>query len=366
MSAGPVPGPPRRSGATAWVAGGLAWAAAYAVFAMVDTPANLVVAVVELLVPPLLVGVVVQAATRRPGCPDLAARALAAAVAALPADRRDWGAALTAELAGITDRAARRRFALGAALAALRLSVVRGRTALAVAAAGLAAAVAAAAAHVAMPDLTLFAALFAALVTAAAATTRGVGWPAVLTGFAVVAAIVATVVFLRGEPVDVRVRPKASVHLAVALAGCLWLALRFRGSAAREAVSAAVVVCWFLMSLRAPQALVLPLLAAPAAAFAVPAFVAARAAGLRAGFDAAVRTVVMAAPLTYAAYLPEAARSYVIDGRMLDGDVLAPSSITLTDGLALCLGVLPALGLAVGVLGAGIGARVTSRRAAVL
>jgi hypothetical protein len=44
---------------------------------------------------------------------------LAAAVATLPADRRDWGAAMAAELAQVQGRAARWRFAAGCARAAV-------------------------------------------------------------------------------------------------------------------------------------------------------------------------------------------------------------------------------------------------------
>jgi hypothetical protein len=51
--------------------------------------------------------------------PDAPARLLALAVATLPEARRDWGAAMTAELSGIAGRAARRRFAAGSARAAL-------------------------------------------------------------------------------------------------------------------------------------------------------------------------------------------------------------------------------------------------------
>jgi hypothetical protein len=44
---------------------------------------------------------------------DFAGRALAVAVRALPADRRDWGLAMQAELATVEDAAARRSFAFG-------------------------------------------------------------------------------------------------------------------------------------------------------------------------------------------------------------------------------------------------------------
>ena len=51
--------------------------------------------------------------------PDAAARFLAIAVATLPRERRDWGAAMLAELSSVTDSAARWRFAASSARAAL-------------------------------------------------------------------------------------------------------------------------------------------------------------------------------------------------------------------------------------------------------
>jgi len=68
----------------------------------------------------------------------------AAAAATLPADRRDWGAAMTAELAQVQDPAARWRFAAGCARAALyppggnRAAVAGALTFAALAATGLA------------------------------------------------------------------------------------------------------------------------------------------------------------------------------------------------------------------------------------
>jgi hypothetical protein len=52
---------------------------------------------------------------------DPPGRLLAVAVASLPAHRRDWGAAMLAELAEVRGRPARWRFALSCARATLRL-----------------------------------------------------------------------------------------------------------------------------------------------------------------------------------------------------------------------------------------------------
>ena len=51
--------------------------------------------------------------------PDVAARLLAVTVATLPEERRDWGAAMMAELSSLTDSTARWRFAVSSARAAL-------------------------------------------------------------------------------------------------------------------------------------------------------------------------------------------------------------------------------------------------------
>jgi hypothetical protein len=53
------------------------------------------------------------------GQPDVAARFLAIAVATLPEQRHDWGAAMMAELSSLTDFTARWRFAVSSARAAL-------------------------------------------------------------------------------------------------------------------------------------------------------------------------------------------------------------------------------------------------------
>ena len=97
----------------------------------------------------------------------------------------------------------------------------------------------------------------------------------------------------------------------------------------------------------------------PAAAFFVPAFVAGRRSGLR----ATVWTVVAAMPLAYALWLPEALRRHAIDGRTLDGDLIAPVGVNLTDALTFNFGIFPVLGLTVGLVGAALGARLVIRPA---
>ncbi|HEV8571164.1 MAG TPA: hypothetical protein VGQ92_29410 [Actinoplanes sp.] len=78
---------------------------------------------------------------------------------------------------------------------------------------------------------------------------------------------------------------------------------------------------------------------------------------LRSGLQAAVWTVTAIMPLTYALWLPEALRRHAIDGRSLDGEVVAPVGVNLADALVFCLGIFPVLGLTLGVIGAALGAR---------
>ncbi len=158
------------------------------------------------------------------------------------------------------------------------------------------------------------------------------------------------------------------------LAGCLWVAVasaRWRGAnrlAPHLGVAAAVVfAAWFLLTNRldgteppAPVALLLglALALAPFAIFLVPAFAAARAGrSRRSGVHTAVWAVAATMPLTYALWLPEALRRHAIDGRTLDGELLAPAGVNLADAVVFCLGIFPLFGLTLGVLGAVLGAR---------
>ena len=138
---------------------------------------------------------------------DIPARIVAAAAAWLPAHRRDWGRAMTAELAHVHDQAGRWRFALGALRIALFLPSGRGRRVLSVALAGLvaAAAVTAVAAAV-IPDLALSAAILGLLLggyatlrtarTARPARPGGPRWttPGVLVAVVAVATVTAAIV----------------------------------------------------------------------------------------------------------------------------------------------------------------------------
>jgi len=120
-----------------------------------------------------------QARARLSGM-DGPARLLAAAAATLPGDRRDWGAAMAAELAQVQDRPARWRFAAGCARAAVfppggsraAVGVVGALAVVAIAAAALAA-------GVVLPEMRVFALAFVGLLgglaTLAVARSRRVG-----------------------------------------------------------------------------------------------------------------------------------------------------------------------------------------------
>jgi hypothetical protein len=174
-------------------------------------------------------------------------RLLAAAVATLPADRRDWGAAMAAELAQVPvqARAARWRFAAGCARTAI---FPPGGSPVAVGVAGVAVAATAAAALATttlLPAGRVFAPAFVGLVggmaTLAVARSHRAGWAwpgAAITGLGlagVAACIAATGYYLAEFPAYHRADPPATLPslppvtaavLAVLLAGCLWLAVR--------------------------------------------------------------------------------------------------------------------------------------------
>jgi hypothetical protein len=62
-------------------------------------------------------------------------------------------------------------------------------------------------------------------------------------------------------------------------------------------------------------------------------------------------------PSTYAVWLPEGMRRHAIDGRSLDGEVIAPVGANLSTALIFCLVIFPMLGLTFGLVGAVLGAR---------
>jgi hypothetical protein len=385
---------------------GVAWVAFYAAaVANADQLPGPVTAVVQLVVPPLLwvallqIGSAVELAARLvlrhwrswagsgASAVDPPGRLLAGAVAALPERRREWGMAMIAELAEVQGRWARWRFALSCARATLWLPPAGGWPVLAVVTGAVVASVAAVgpAVGAAVPGLTVFAVTFTGLVGAmlvlAVARSRRprlpVPVPTVLVTGAVAASIAATVIFLRREPAAAQyLPPAAAVYLAAVLAGCLWVAVASPGWLGANrlaphlgAAAAVVFAAWFLLTNRLdgtqppfPLVLLLGLVFAfaPFAVFFVPAFAAGKAGrSLRSGLPAAVWTVTAAMPLTYALWLPEALRRHAIDGRTLDGELVAPVGVNLDAAVVFCLGIFPVFGLTLGLVGAVLGARRT-------
>lgn len=374
----------------------VAWVAFYALaLTRADTPPAPGAAVVQLTVPSLLWILAVNLLVRRrrsgtgsrTSAMDPPQRLLSAAVAALPERRSEWGRAMIAELAEVRGRPARWRFALSSARATLWLPPLADRWVLALVSGTVAASAVAAgsAAGKAAPGLTVFATTFAGLVGAMAvlgvAGARRLQFRApaatvVVTG-TVAASIAFTVIFLRREPSAAQyLPPAAAVCLAAVLAGCLWVAVappRWLGTSRlgpHLGVAAGVVfAAWFLLSNRAdgtePPAPLVPVLGAvlvlvPVAALFAPAFVAGRAGrSLRSGLQAAVWTVTSVMPLTYALWLPEALRRHAIDGATLDGELVAPAGVNLSDALIFCFGIFPVFALTLGLLGATFGARHT-------
>jgi hypothetical protein len=148
---------------------------------------------------------------------DPPGRLLAAAVATLPDDRREWGLAMHAELAGVHGRPARWRFALSSARAALRLPPLGGWPVLALTSgvAVVAVVTAGLAVGAAVPGLGAFAVGFAGLVGAMVVLAVArlprlrlpVPVPALLVIGGVASAITMTVIFLH------RTRPRPATSL---------------------------------------------------------------------------------------------------------------------------------------------------------
>ena len=167
--------------------------------------------------------------------PDSPARLLAAAIATLPEDRRDWGAAMTAELAQVPTRPGRWRFALGCARVAIFLP--RSNRGPVVAAAVFGAAgvgVAGLTLGEVVPPMRVFTMTFVGLIGAAAAVTlararpraRRTSGPLVMTaGIAgVTACIAATWSYVDRHPAAaLYLHPGDAILLAAILVGALWL-----------------------------------------------------------------------------------------------------------------------------------------------
>jgi len=328
---------------------------------------------------------------------DPPARLLATAVATLPEHRRDWGAAMTAELGEVQGRAARWGFALSGARAAVRLPHPAGWPALAVAA-GLAAAVVAAAgwgAGAAVPGLGSFTAVFVgilgALVVLAVARSRRPRLPVlvlvvklpvpavtvlVTAGVAASLAVTVTTVHLDlREPASARIPSLGGgVLLATVLAICLWVAVAPPRWLVTERLPAHLGVAgalayagFFLFLVRWPGPAdglyLLGVWLAPVAAFAATGFV---AGAVRRSFNSGVRagvwTTVAVLPIGFAVLLFEGLRRYSIERTVLGADAGVRVGATLSDAIGTVL-LVPLIGFPFAVIGAAFGALLPRRRA---
>jgi hypothetical protein len=319
---------------------------------------------------------------------DGPARLLAAATATLPGDRRDWGAAMAAELAQVQGRRSRWRFAAGCARTAAfppRGSLVAAGVAGALAVAAVAAAALVTGAVV--PAMRVFALAFVALVgglaTLAVSRSRRVGraGPGLGVGGLALAGIAACVAFTthylaeypsyqRDHPPAVAVSLPAAtaVVFAVVLAGCLWLAVRpprwllpDRHARSLGIVMAVALAAGLVLTSRLQDAGIMGTLLLAPILVLLPGSAVAAAVGrsFRAGLSACAWAAVLGTPLTIAAWLAEALRWYWQGrGLLLDADG-GPWMVgaNLGDAVWWTLVLLALWALPLGVIGAAAGAR---------
>jgi hypothetical protein len=326
-------------------------------------------------------------------------RLLAAAAATLPAGRRDWGAAMEAELAQVPvqERAARWRFAAGCARAAV-FPPSGSRVAVGVAGVAVAATAAAALATGAvLPAGRVFAPTFVGVVgglaTLAVARSHRAGWAwpgAAVTGLGlagVAACIAATGYYLAEFPAHHRADPPATLVslppvtaavLAVLLAGCLWLALRPPrwllpdryarrfGVGMAVALIAGFVLTTSRQELGDPpgsEGIVFYLLIGPILVVLTgSAAAAAVGRSFRSGLWACAWAIVLGAPLLIADWLAEALRWYQQgQGTVLDGAGRLGVGVNLGDAVWWPLVFLTLWAVPLGVVGAAAGSAGTRK-----
>jgi hypothetical protein len=326
---------------------------------------------------------------------------LAAAAATLPADRRDWGAAMAAELAQVPDGPGRWRFAVGCArTAVLPPGGSRAPVVVAGALAAVAVAATALATGVVLPAGRVFTLVFVGLLgglaTVAVARRGRAGGAgpgpvvAVLALVGVAACVVATVYYLaeypsypqtRGPAIALSLPPVTAVVLAVVLAGFLWLGLRPPRWLLPDRVGrwfgvamAILLVAGFLLDSRLVEpglergghGMMDYLFSGPILVV-LPGSVVAAAVGrsFRSGLWACAWAVVLGAPLLIAAWLAEGLHwDQVGRGLVLDGEGPLGVGANLVDAVWWTLLFLALWALPLGVLGAAAGSWRARRRRA--
>jgi hypothetical protein len=313
---------------------------------------------------------------------------LAAATAALPADRREWGQAMAAELAQVAGGAARWRFAAGCARAAVfppggGRAAVGATGALAVAALAATAVGTGAVLPAGRVFALTFIGLLGGLATLAVARSRrvrpaGPGQALARLGLAGVAACLAlTIYYLAEHPtynhgLTVSLPPRTAVVLAVTLAGCLGLALRPPRwlvpdrPARRFGTAMAIVLVGGSLLVTLPFQLgLMGYLLFAALLVVLPGSAVAAAVGrsFRSGLWACAWAVVLATPLLIATWL--AAGLYWDQagwGAVLDGEGPFGAGLNLGDAVWWNLTHLILWTLPLGVLGAAAGSWLAHHR----
>ncbi len=306
---------------------------------------------------------------------DGPARLLAVATAALPADRRDWGTAMAAELEQLEDRRTRWRFATGCARTAL-LPPGSSRDAVLLVGSGALAAVVLTG-ITAGDGIRLFAVTFVALVGAGTTlvvarsvrTPRATGGPVVaVAGVAgVVACLAVTGYFLDRYPSAAdELRPASALVLATVLAAVAGLALvppRALASsrlARRTGVIAGLAVAaGLLLDSRGDgehSGVIDYVMLVPTATYFLAALVVAMLErSFRAGVQTTVWAVVVATLGVFALWLVEGIRWHDNGGDLLlDGDG-GPVEANLADAVFWILLLAPAWSVPFGVFGAAAG-----------
>ena len=306
---------------------------------------------------------------------DAPGRLVAAAVATLPDDRRDWGLAMAAELTQVPDRRERWRFAIGCARTAV--FPPRGRWAPVLVVAALATAAAVITALLvdrALPDLRIFAVTFVGLVGALAtvAVSRArrlrrpaAGLPIAVTGLASVAACIGVTGYYLSDG-SLLIDRTAAIELAAVLAAGLWLSLippRALTTSRRARVTglrlgAALAAGMFLSSRIFDGGvggflLIFPFLAL----FTAAALVAGADRSVWAGLQTVVWAMAITCMLSFTVYLVEAVRYGQAKVHVIfRDDVPGYTGTDLQEAIGWVFATLPTWSVPFGIIGAVLGA----------